>query len=141
MPAVPDALLDWLRAASEAMPHPNAYAYVLEHGEPFAAAPLPRPYPYRRFRAPRACFRNAGRLAMEHEELTYVEGYACDPSHGATIKHAWCVDPDKRVVDPTWRDASDRGVVYLAVRFPNEQVGTMLDASNWGSVIDAAIGC
>jgi hypothetical protein len=62
-----------LRAFCKELRTPNPYGYVLEHGELFDAAPLPKPFPYRRFRAPKSCFRNAGLLALEHDEPTYVQ--------------------------------------------------------------------
>jgi hypothetical protein len=46
-----------------------------------------------------ACFRNAFRLARRRKDLRYAEGFAwCVTPHA----HAWCIDPQDRVIDPTW---------------------------------------
>lgn len=62
-------------------------------------------------RAKRACFRNAFRLADERPELTYVEGFALpEGTDFFHYRHAWCVDNDELVVDPTrtWADPGGR---------------------------------
>lgn len=58
------------------------------------------------------CYANAGILAMENPELTYVEGYACPPGL-IPVNHAWCVDRQWRVVDNTFDDAA--GAQYFGV--------------------------
>lgn len=110
--------------------------FVLQHGEFFEASPLPKPYPYRRYRSAKACFRNANKLAFAHDELTYVEGYA-ESEPGFTPLHAWCVNRDGRVIDPTWRNAAEKGVCYLGVRFPFEVVNRLtVKTEVFGSLID-----
>jgi hypothetical protein len=72
--------------------------FILKHGRLWSAALLPDCFR----QAPLGqCYRNATRLAMKHPELAYVEGYA---SHDGRfpLQHAWTVDFDGRVVDPTW---------------------------------------
>lgn len=54
------------------------------------------------------CFENAARLAAE-TGLRYFEGLAVCARNPEALHHAWCVDEDGEVVDPTWTD----GVVYL----------------------------
>lgn len=118
--------------------------FVLRHGECFEASPLPRPYPYRRYRAKQACFFNAGRLVFEHPDaLTYVEGYAFGaPELPTPILHAWCVEGDGRVIDPTWQHIPQRGP-YFGVRFHTQVVSLMWLAWNKsndkiGPIIDDA---
>ena len=55
---------------------------------------------------PQACYKNATLLAMENEALTYVEGKVA--TMGIPIDHAWCIDADGVVIDPTW-SAQDGG--------------------------------
>ncbi|WP_125734700.1 hypothetical protein [Amycolatopsis sp. WAC 04197] len=75
---------------------------------------LPAPLPPGRARGPeRMCYANAASYAESHD-LTYVEGYALTYV-GFVCAHAWCVDADGRVHDPTWRD--DVGVAYLGIPF------------------------
>jgi len=48
------------------------------------------------------CFMNAFHLAYENPAMTYVEGkVSC---HGLPLDHAWCVDKDGFVIDPTLED-------------------------------------
>lgn len=50
----------------------------------------------------RQCFMNAGQLAIDDSSLTYVEGMACTDTLGFAVHHAWLVDRQGRVVEPTW---------------------------------------
>jgi hypothetical protein len=59
------------------------------------------------------CFANAGLLAVDNPELTYVEGLA-DCGFLPTA-HAWCVDREGRVIDPTWRDCATAAYFGIAV--------------------------
>ncbi len=74
--------------------------FVRNHGRFFAPQPFPKKY--RRGR-PMVCFANAYRMTIRHK-LTYVEGYAIGTT-GRSHLHAWCVDADGRVLDPTWGTA------------------------------------
>ena len=85
--------------------------YVLENGRPFVYQPLPALYMPHKGRWGR-CFANAFRLAMKRGELRYAEGYA-KRSDSFGMLHAWCVDAQGRVVDPTWNFPADYyGVIY-----------------------------
>lgn len=58
------------------------------------------------------CFRNAFHLA-EDFDLIYVEGYATCSGLGFPIFHAWCVDQEGNVYDPTWKNGDE----YFGVPF------------------------
>lgn len=47
----------------------------------------------------KACFYNCMRIANMRKELRYCEGYA---SHTIPVEHAWLVNADGKVIDPTW---------------------------------------
>jgi len=70
--------------------------FMLEYGREYAVGPDT-------FKGPRGepknCFGNATHLAAKNPTLTYVEGVVA--SHGIPIAHAWCVDANDIVVDPT----------------------------------------
>lgn len=82
---------------------------ILEHGErqPYAPYDAERWGPKGRLKE---CFRNAWLLAEANPgELTYVEGYATSL---AVCHHAWVIDPDGKVQDPTWRTPDDTECGY-----------------------------
>lgn len=47
------------------------------------------------------CYMNAGRLARDRPEFSYCEGYA-KRAGLFPLHHAWCLDADGVVLDPTW---------------------------------------
>ena len=66
-----------------------------------ATAPMPR----------KQCFKNAFTLAGSNPGvLAYVEGLAL--TCGIPLHHAWCVDRDGNVIEPTW---PDMGEAYFGV--------------------------
>lgn len=82
---------------------------VLEHGKPGIWTPYDAERWGEKGRL-KECFRNAYRKAIDHPELTYVEGYAT--VNGLPVHHAWLLDPDGNVQDPTWREPTDRTCGY-----------------------------
>lgn len=68
-------------AAGDAQPH-----VALQHEYPRGPA--------------KQCYQNATQLALDWPDLTYVEGLAQGGS--LLIPHAWCIDPEGRVVEATW---------------------------------------
>lgn len=75
---------------------------VLQHGRAYEAQPLPERY---RRDVPKYCYHNAQTLAARSRgKLRYVEGYAMRADLGIPMQHAWCIDEQDRVVDPTWID-------------------------------------
>jgi hypothetical protein len=87
----------------------SLYDFVLKNGRAFAPAPLPKIY-YPG--VPRSCFENAALLALAHDDLIYVEGYA---AHIFPTEHAWCVNQKGRVVDNTWDEPKHS--VYYGIPF------------------------
>lgn len=71
------------------------YHLIQKYGVEFKPAARPSNVPKMRYKE---CFKNAFDLAMQ-TGYTYVEGIACSffPTH-----HAWCVDENGNVIDPTW---------------------------------------
>lgn len=78
--------------------------FLLATGRTFHPQALPSRY--RRMQM-KKCFENAMRLVKRSNgKLRYAEGYATSKL-GLLIHHAWAVDADDRVIDPTWRDPAD----------------------------------
>src|SRR6188768_2164837 len=84
--------------------------FILQNGKLYEYQKLPKRYSSKRkYGKLKQCFQNATRLMWDFPELIYCEGYAQTviPTH-----HAWCIDPDGKVVDPTWGRDQDRAEKY-----------------------------
>ena len=118
----PFTLRDQLKELGDRLGKLHPHAGLLERtvaasGSPCWARALPRPF---KPMPPKQCFVNAARLVGRYPRLTYVEGFAYRETVGLPIHHAWAVDEDRQVVDPTWDDPVDCS--YWGVPF---------DRDNW----------
>lgn len=78
--------------------------FLLQHGRNFEPAPLPDDV--KKGRA-KECYCNAANIVIdEPERFIYCEGYAVGV---IPVMHAFCIDVEGRVVDPTWYGKSERG--------------------------------
>ena len=100
--------------------YPSYEHLVLAVGREWTPAERPRGVRSGRVKE---CFRNAFRLAESRPDLTYVEGWA---TYHIPVHHAWTVDAEGVVVDPTWRPGPDGGVWamrdYFGVPMPLDYV-------------------
>jgi hypothetical protein len=93
----------------------NVYDYVLTNGQFFPPQPVPRdvlrmPVTY--------CFANASWLVKHFpDRFRYVEGFALGELDISL--HAWCLDRENRVIDPTWGNCQlvGIGLAYFGVVF------------------------
>ena len=76
---------------------------------------------------PKNCYYNCLELLREHPELTYCEGYALTEDLPLPLAHAWLVDSNGNVIDPTWDDES---AVYLGVPFNTQWFIDLLISRN-----------
>jgi hypothetical protein len=95
---------------------------VLKHGLLFKHGPDVTPTE-REYSAttPKECFLNATHAALEHRDLTYVEGYAYNGL--LPIHHAWLVDENGVVHDPTWASMQGRegeADIYIGIPFKTD---------------------
>ena len=95
---------------------------VLKHGLLFKHGPNVTPTE-REYSATTAkeCFLNATHAALEHRDLTYVEGFAYNGI--LPIHHAWLVDEDGVVHDPTWASMQGRegdADIYIGIPFKTD---------------------
>jgi hypothetical protein len=98
---------------------PNALTeFVLAHGRTYCFGPPS--FAGKRW-TQGECFRNATLLTQRDDRLAYVEGSIS--SHGVPISHAWCIDRDGMVIDPTLRKGDDGHILeYFGVQFDNAYV-------------------
>ncbi len=115
---------------------------LLQHGREFNSKPFPKGTPLRG--GPKACFHNAGLLALGWpEKYLYCEGYATGiiPVH-----HAWVLDlEDGLVVDNTWTGEAGeeistgrptRGTQYFGIAFNREYLQLVVDRGHELSLLD-----
>jgi hypothetical protein len=84
---------------------------VLECGRVMKPKPLPKNV---KRGQPRLCYANCQRLVLKNRSLTYVEGYAMAAGVSIPLQHAWLLDANGYVIDPTWETP---GCCYLGIAF------------------------
>jgi hypothetical protein len=109
-------LIDRLNKCSDLL-YKSSYRLVLDHGRPFSDRIIPSP-----FRAkPRQCYQNCFKPLWRRKDWYYCEGYAIDDDLNLAIAHAWLVNDNGQVIDPTWNDDS-KGATYFGVVLQREYV-------------------
>jgi hypothetical protein len=78
------------------------------------------------------CYANAGRMAFDNPRLRYVEGYAVPATVPLPMMHAWLIDADDRIIDPTWPD----GTAYFGVPIPRATYSELLMRLGYWGVLD-----
>jgi len=73
----------------------------------------PKKHPKRGTMTVGECYANAYALASNETPYRYCEGYATSKKLGIALAHAWVIDQDLKVIDPTWVDGDQYfGVVF-----------------------------
>lgn len=104
------------------------HQFLLDNGRTWAAQMLPD---WVEKGPKRQCFMNAGLLALSYPELTYVEGLALSATVPIPLSHAWVVDADGRVMDPTWD--TPEACQYFGLAFRTEYLlDSINDKKIWG---------
>jgi hypothetical protein len=90
--------------------------YVDAYGRFFRPAPLPSGVP----QAVQVldlfdCYRKSRFIAEQDPSLDFAEGWALAPD-GVPTRHAWCVDPEGRVIDAEWPEPE--ALTYFGVVVP-----------------------
>jgi hypothetical protein len=106
--------------------------FVLQNGKEFQLAPYTEDLPGEET-GKGECFKNAYQTFISAEKLRYVEGFASVASVRIPLLHAWCVDKNGKVFDPTWKD----GVWYFGVVFNLDYISAVQAARGKYGVIHA----
>jgi hypothetical protein len=129
-------LLRSIRTARQFGDYVSCSDFVLKHGRERKHKPYPKQYRAMRMQM---CFANAARLVLSHpEDLIYCEGYACGEIP-IPLAHAWTLDKDGNVVDPTWhgRGKYCGGKEYVGVAILTKYlIATALKTEWHCSIID-----
>lgn len=72
--------------------------------------------------SPKICYKNCYEVMKKHPDLTYCEGYAFDNAVPFVFNHAWLINAQGEVIDPTWRDADSKNAAYFGVAFKRDYV-------------------
>ena len=116
---------------SPATPYLSIEDFVLQHGREYNPAPYAEKVSSGEMGQ---CFKNAYQLLISDEKLRYAEGFAWDVDVLLPLQHAWCVDVDGNVIDPTW----DNGESYYGVVFELQYVLDVAQARRKYGVLDAS---
>ena len=80
------------------------------------------------------CFSNAYQLALDNEDLTYVEGFA--QTRLLIVKHAWVEEPDGTIIDPTWGNFDEPKATYFGIKFSDELIMRHSIETGYTSILD-----
>lgn len=120
-----DEIMSYLKRLQ---PHENMFGAttaILKYGQVFK---LPEKKPdWLQISEPRNCFNNATACAVTRPDIHYAEGYALAPDLPIPVQHAWLVDSEGQVLDPTWPDTQDH--VYFGIAFRRQFVIEMLTSN------------
>lgn len=105
--------------------------FLLDHGKSYAVGPDTFAGPRM---TPKECYSNATELVLDRpDDLTYVEGKVL--CHGIPIDHAWAVDANGVVMDPTLTDPN-RITDYFGVPFRADYVRRAMIVNGYYGLLD-----
>jgi hypothetical protein len=109
-------------------PHPewkyNGFEeLVLDCGKEMSFAPLPKNIEPG---LPKNCYYNCLEIVEEDSHFIYCEGYALPEDGILPVPHAWLINFDGRVIDPTW----EAGGAYIGLPFDTEWLLSLLESRN-----------
>ena len=108
--------------------------FVLKNGKQWQSG-HPLPDDVKPMKA-KECFKNAAEMAIDSSRFIYCEGYGLSI---IPVMHAWCLDKDGNVIDPTWANfAFEKGREYFGIAINTKYLITHLcKTERYGSLIDA----
>lgn len=109
----------------------NSFELALDLGQPFIER-IAHPHRLKK----RDCFPNCLILAINNEDYHYCEGFAQVPGLGGLpFHHAWLLDDNGGVIDPTWHEDSYIGTQYYGVPISTCYAVECTENSEWYGVI------
>lgn len=93
-------------------PSKNIQRLILENGQSFLKRIKPSPFKGQ----PKSCYQTCFQALWNYPELSYCEGFAISNEVPIPIAHAWLIDDNSQVIDPTrnedFTDCTYFGVVF-----------------------------
>ena len=83
-----------------------------------------------------SCFQNCYQALWKHRELSYCEGFAIDNKLPIAVSHAWLVNDNSEVIDPTWVGKKFGGSTYFGVVFNKNFVREIAEKTKHYGVLD-----
>ena len=75
---------------------------------------------------PKGCYYNSLKILDKHPELAYCEGYALADDLVLPVPHAWLINQESEVIDPTWNIKG----AYIGVSFNTDWLISFLESRN-----------
>ena len=130
-------IIAWLRTYHDRPILPMNYyravpSLILEHGRAWYIGE--RTFAGRRATR-KQCYMNSYAFADRNPRMIYVEGWCWKENN--YFEHAWCIDPDGQVIDPTLREANG----YYGIPFRWEYVlATAIKTEVYGIISNSDSG-
>lgn len=86
---------------------------------------------------PKQCFKNCYQALWQHPEFSYCEGFAIQDDIPIALSHAWLVNDNMEVVDPTWTKKASAEVAYFGVVFSRRFVMETAAKTNCYGILDS----
>ena len=121
---------DTIALTCKMQPQHTIHSFVIEHGVYFQGTPLPD---YCEKMEAKECFYNCTILSSS-TGLTYVEGFVVRKDINFPIHHAWCIDDDGTVIDPTLDDPEN--CEYFGIPLHPDFVLEQVEISGMAGILD-----
>lgn len=108
------------------------YRLILETGKPFLHRVEPPPFKGK----PKSCFQNCLQGLWNHKNLYYCEGFAITDNVSIAASHAWLLNDDSEVIDPTWTGKMFTGCAYFGVVFHTDFVVSFAAKTKCYGILD-----
>ncbi len=109
----------------------NTQRLILENGLPFLKRITPSP-----FRGePKSCYQNCFQALWNYPKLSYCEGFAISNEVPIPIAHAWLIDVNSQVIDPT-RNEDFTDCTYFGVVFTGKFVREIALKTKYYGILD-----
>ncbi|WP_373527446.1 hypothetical protein [Nostoc sp.] len=123
-------LIDKLNTRSD-FQYKSTQRLVLDYGKPFVTQ-VKSPFKGK----PKSCFENCMKALINFPQLNYCEGFAISDHVDIVVSHAWLVNNDGELIDPTWIGKNFNGSTYFGVIFNNDFVVEIAKKTKCYGILD-----